>query len=290
MTSFRCLGAFFLLSALAMAETAPLSDESLRLAALHAIFPGMQISQVAGTKIDDSWPEQPKASELNSPDALAKENVYRLVGKASNQAEKEASDQLITGKPSSTRLVRFQIFHWPASTGLLAVLQYKFEDAVPSMAFASLGLLVHLTQANDKWEVRDRYLLETMHHFALQTIRVLDINGDGVDELVIESDFGGAETWGTNLLVFDLDAKLERTFEITSQIAYRTDDRFTQVLDVPKSMQQAGRSVCFTKTTQFENGILFNPARVSNPCYGPSEETDRRGEERNRMLAPLSNP
>src|SRR5580700_4909310 len=172
------------------------------MAALRAIFPGMQISLLEGKRIDVSWPEQPRRMELDSQDALAKENVYRVVGKPANEAEKQASAQLITGRSSSTRLIRFQIFHWPNSPGLLAVLQYSFEDAVPSMACPSLGLIVQLANANGAWEVRDRYLLETMHHFSLKTLRVLNLSGAGADNLVIESDFGGADTWGTNILVF----------------------------------------------------------------------------------------
>jgi hypothetical protein len=278
-----------LFAAFAAAETTPISDENLRMTALHAIFPGMHIALAPAMRIDDSWPEQPKRNELDSPDALAKENVYRVIGKASNEAEKQASDQLITHKPSSTRLVRFQLFHWPASPGLLAVLQYKFEDAVPSMAFASIGLLLQLSNVNGGWQVSDRHLLDTTHHFTLQTVRVLDLDGDGIDDLVIESDFGGSETWGTNLLIFSLGAKLERTFETTSQISQRTDDRFSQVLDIPKTIQQGGKQVCFRKTTMFENGMLFNPPRVSSPCYEPNQDLDREAsEERNKMLAPFA--
>src|SRR5665213_2129108 len=97
---------FFLSAAIALADTAPVRDESLRIAALRAIFPGMPISLIDGKRIDDSWPEQPRPSELDSPDALGKENVYRVTGSAANEAEKQAAAQLITGKPSSTRLVR----------------------------------------------------------------------------------------------------------------------------------------------------------------------------------------
>lgn len=287
--------AFFLFAAIALADTTPVADETLRLTALRVIFPGMQISLLDGKRINDSWPEQPRERarpfELDSQDALANENVYRVVGRATNEAEKQASTQLITGKSSTTRLLRFQIFPWPNSTGLLAVLQYKFEDAVPSMACPSLGLLVQLANVNGVWEVRDRYLLETMHHFSLKTLRMLNLSGAGADELVIESDFGGAETWGTNILVFDLGAKLERVFETTSQISYKTNDRFTQALDVPETIQRGGQEFCFTKTTMFEDGLLFDPARISKVCYKPSEDPDsQESEERNKMLAPFSKP
>ena len=275
-----------------MADTLPIADEALRMTALRAVFPGMQISLLAGKRIDDSWPEQqPRPAELDSPDALAKENVYRVIGQPVNEAEKEASAPTLSGNPSTTRLVRFQIFHWPDSDGLLAVLQYKFEDAVPSLDCPSIGLLVQLANVNGALEVRDRYLLETMHHFSLKTIRMLNLSGAGSDEFAIESDFGGDETWGTNMLIFNLGAKLERIFETTSQISYQTNDLFTQVLDVPETINRRAQEFCFTKTTTFEDGVLFKPVRISKVCYKPGDDPGSKDfEERNKMLAPLAKP
>lgn len=283
----RWFGAFLVFAAVSLADTPPIADENLRMTALQSIFPGMQITLDAGKRIDDSWPEEPKPNQLDSPDALAKENVYRVIGKATNQAEKQASENLITSKSSLTRLIRFQIFHWPDSTGLLAVLQYKFEDAVPSMECPSIGLLVKLENLAGSWKIQDRNLLETMHHFTLQTIRMLDLNGDGSDDLLIESDFGGAETWGTNFMIFSLGAKIEQIFETTSQISTMTDDMFTQALDLPRTIEQTGKLVCFTKTTMFEDGTVFKPVRVSSPCYIPDADINRKeSEERNKLLRP----
>ncbi|HTB13184.1 MAG TPA: hypothetical protein VK752_16490 [Bryobacteraceae bacterium] len=287
MTRLTCILVLF--AATALADIAPLADETLRLTALRAIFPGMQISLLEGKRIDDSWPEQPKHSELDSPDAFAKETVYRVTGAAGNEAEKQAASQLITGKPSSTRQVRFQIFSWPNSTGLLAVLQYKFEDAVPPMACPTLGLLIQLANVNGAWQIRDRYLLETMHHFSLKTVRMLNLAGDA-DQLLVESDFGGAETWGTNFLIFNLGAKLERVFETTSQIAAGTSDRFTQEFDAPETIDRDAKEFCFTKTTTFEDGTLYKPPRISKVCYKPGEDPDTDAEERNKLLAPFHSP
>jgi hypothetical protein len=214
-----------------------------------------------------------------------------VIGNATNEAEKQASSQVITGTPSITRLIRFQIFHWSDGTGVLAVLQYKFEDALPSMACPSIGLLVHLANVNGAWEVRERHLLETMHHFSLKTIRMLDLTGNGADELAIESDFGGADTWGTNFLVFNLGPKLEQVFETTSQVSYKTNDLFTAALDVPETIKQGGSEFCFTKTTTIENGILFKPTRISEVCYKPIENPDSKAsEDRNKMLTPFPKP
>jgi hypothetical protein len=286
---FFRIGALLLFASIAWADTAPIPDEALRLAALRAVFPGMQISLLDGKRIDDSFPERPKPDELDGKDALTKENVYRVIGKATNEAEKQASEHLLNHTYSNTRLVRFQIFRWPASTGLLAVLQYNFEDAIPSMAVASLGLLVQLANVDGNLEARDRYLLETNYHFSLKTVRMLNLSGDD-DQLVVESDFGGAETWGTNFVAFRLGAKLERIFETTSQVSYQTSDRFTQEFDVLETAERDAKEFCFTKTTMFEDGVAYTPARVSKVCYKPAEDQTHDAEERNKMLAPFKKP
>ncbi|HEV1285147.1 MAG TPA: hypothetical protein VNU44_07550 [Bryobacteraceae bacterium] len=277
---------FFFFAALAMADTAPIADENLRLGALQAIFPAMRISLNSGKRIDDSWPEVAQPRALNAPDALAGENVYRVTGNPTNEAEKQASSQLVTGKASGTRLVRFRLFPWTGRTTFMAVLQYNFEDAIPPMACPSIGLLVQLTNASGNWEVRDRYLLETTHHFSLQTVRLTSLGADG-DELVIESDFGGADTWGTNLMIFHPGPKIEQVFETTSQIVYKTDEMFTQTLDLPRTIDLDGKQVCFTKTAMFENGQPLKPVVVSHVCYKLDAEVDRQAsEERNKLLAP----
>jgi len=282
----------FLVATLAMADTPPIADENLRMSALHAIFPGMQISFVPGKRLGDPPPKKTGPYELDSPDPLATANVYRVIGKAMNEAEKCASDQILTGKASNTRLVRLQIFRWPRNTGLLAVLQYAFEDASPAMACPSIGLLVQLTNVDGTLKVGEQYLLETMHHFSLQAIRMLDLTGDGVDELVVESDFGGAGTWGTNLIVFDLSqSKFEEVFSTTSRISFEIDDMYRQVLDVPRTLQQRGERYCFTKTTMIEATEAFRPPRITKPCYRSDEGQFHEGiEERNKMLAPFAKP
>jgi hypothetical protein len=151
---------------------------------------------------------------------------------------------------------------------------------------------VQLANVNGTWKVAEQYLLETEHHFSLQAIRLLDLTGDGVDELVVESDFGGAETWGTNLIVFGLnEAKFDEVFSTTSRITFSTDDMYKQVLDVPRTLQQRGDRYCFTKTTMVEATETFRPPRITKPCYRSDEGQVHEGvEERNKMLAPLPKP
>jgi hypothetical protein len=160
------------------------------------------------------------------------------------------------------------------------------------MACPSIGLLVQLANVDGTSKVGEQYLLETMHHSSLQAIRMLDLIGDGVDELVVESDFGGAGTAGTNLIVFDLTQnKFEEIFSTTSRISFETDDMYKQMLDVPRTLQQRGERFCFTKTTMVEATEVFQRPRVTKPCYQSDRfEWHKEAEERNKMLIPFSKP
>jgi hypothetical protein len=272
-------------------DSQPVTDEALRLVALRAIFPGMRINIDPRKKIDDSWPEKPKGGELFFPDALARESVYSVFGKAMNRAEEWASGDAITGKLSTDRLVRFQLFRWPneRDSGLLAVLQYDFPSASPAMSCPSIGLLVHLVRDGAGWAVKDRYLLETVHHHTVQAIRLMDLAGRGADELVVESNFGGAGTAGSSLQVFDLSrGSFDEVAATESRMQYMTEDWYTQALDISRTRASHGQEFCFSRTALFENGEAFRPPRVTHPCYKRGEGIDSgKGMERNKMLVPL---
>ena len=79
------------------------------------------------------------------PDAMKDEIVYKIVGKAMNQAEIEASRNVVTQTLSPTREGRLKLFRWPSKpdSELLAILQYDFPGANPAMPTPSLGVLAH---------------------------------------------------------------------------------------------------------------------------------------------------
>jgi len=266
------------------------SDEALRLVALRSIFPGMDVSIERGTRLNDSWPEKAKRGAIFFPDALADESVYKVVGEAMNQAEREASGNIVTGKFSTTRQLRFRLFQWPNENdaGLLAVLQYAFPDARPAMSCPSIGLLVHLVKDNATWAVKEQYLLETVHHHSIQGIRLLDIIGRGTGTLVVESNSGGAGTVESSLQVFDLSrARFDEILYTDSRLQSMTDDWYTQVLDGARTRARRGQQLCFSKTTLFENGRAFRPPRITYPCYEHGEGVDSvDASRRNKMLLP----
>jgi hypothetical protein len=239
--------------------SAPIVDEALRLEALQSVFPGMQISVNQARD----------AGKKSAPDALRGQTIYRIVGKAANKAEECASSNLIADKYSTTRDLRFELFRWPEPQGgLLAILQYEFAGANPPMSCPSLGLLVHLARAGATWKLNDEYLLETVHHSSLRAIRMLDLNGDGIDELVVESDLGGAGSGAINLKVFDLQhAYFNELLSTESMLRYMDEQGFDQSLDPKRTLKSAGKRFCFEKKMLFENGAWFKTPRITHPCY-----------------------
>jgi hypothetical protein len=110
-------------------------------------------------------------------------------------------------------------------SGLLVVLQYDFAGASPAMSCPSIGLLVHLHKQGGRWNVRDRYVLETVHHHAIQTIALVDLTGDAVDDLLVESNNGGAGVVAGSLQVFDLRrGYFEELLNSFSRLDSRGDD------------------------------------------------------------------
>jgi hypothetical protein len=275
--------------AAAMADDSnqPVTDETLRLVALRTIFRGMQVAIAQGKKIDSSWPEKPSAGELYFPDALAGESVYTVVGKAMNKAENWASGDVVTGRLSTGREVRLRLFRWPneSDAGLLAILQYKFPDASPPMSCPSLGLLVHLVRGAESWEVKGQYLLDTVHHYSLQGIRLLDLAGRGADHLVVESNSGGAGEAGSSLQIFDLGrGNFEEVLSTQSRLQYMQEDCYMQVLDISRTRERHGLQFCVTKTTCVPDGKVPGPPRVTRPCYRRGEGVE--ADDSKEMLAP----
>ncbi len=285
-----CMAVVFCATANDRNTNQPVSDETLRLAALQAIFPRMGVSVDQGKRIDHTSPAKPEADRLLIPDALKDEPVYRVIGKPQNEAEMDASADNDTGRRSDVRQVRFKLFRWPneSAAGLLAVLQYDFFGANPAMSCPSIGLLVRLVRNNATWELQDRYLLETMHHGSLQRIALLDLTGDGVGELVVESDFGGAGTWGTSLQVFDLtDRRFNELLLTDSRLEYMGEESYIQSLDVDRTLRSHGQRFCFTKATLIEEGKAFKPPRLERLCYKRGDGVGDGGSElRKTLLAP----
>jgi len=285
-----CVAAVLCLAVPAGNPDKPITDETLRITALKAIFPGMRISVERDLKGDDSPTTKAAPEEIVPQDALEREKVYRVVGGPTNEAEDCAAEDIVTRKVSDTRQLQFKLFRWPneVDSGLLAVLQYGFPHANTAGACWSIGLLVHLVKPNDAWTVRDRYLLETWHHDLIDRVELLDLAGNGADRLVVDSDTGWAGSWASTEQVFDLSrGRFDEVLNLYSRLE-GADGVYSQILDVGRTLSGHGREFCFAKTARFEDGKWFAPPRVTRPCYQAGEGVNPgRAAERNKMLVPL---
>jgi hypothetical protein len=163
-------------------------------------------------------------------------------------------------------------------------------DANPALACPSLGILVHLAKNAAGWKSGNEYLLQTVHHSALQRIELLDLTGDGPAELVIESDLGWAGTVASSLEVFDLSrGGFEELIHTYSRLSYEDQDVYAQFLDVRRTRQSRGQRFCCSKTIRFERGKWFEPPGVVHPCHRHGDGIDAGdASDSNRMLAPLN--
>lgn len=233
------------------ADTPPITDETLRRAAIQALFPGLEITADASS--------------------------YSISGLPQSQVEKCASENMQTEKFESERQLSLRLYRWPGRSeqGMVAVLQYNYPRASPAGSCWSIGRVVHLVPAGGEWRVHDQFLLEAQHHTSIPSIRMLDLTGDGVAELVVESDSGGVGTTDTLLHVFDLSGgSLRLKLRVPSAMAYEMSDHYTQTLDVERTRQTHGTQFWFTRTTKVEHSKIYVPPRVRTVAYPPGSVID----------------
>jgi hypothetical protein len=249
---------------------APIRDEALRLQALRTIFPTTQIATGLDAQIGAGY-------EMFLPDALAGEPVVRVTGAAINEAEQEASLDVVNLNTSNTRRVRMKLFWWPGEkhAGLLAILQYDFAGILPAFCCLSIGRLEHLVADGTGWKVGDEYMLPTEHHYSLQKIELTDLAGDGTIYLVVESDAGGAGVEASAMRVFALSrGSFDEILATPAQLVNVEPSAFTQVLDIKRTQQTRARQFCVLKTTTAENGKQYRAPLITHPCYERGEGID----------------
>jgi hypothetical protein len=265
--------------ALLVAATAPLSatklitDESLRMDVLQAVFPKTTISLAVGRSINDSWGPTEHSKEFLFPDALATEKVYRVVGPASGRDEEcAASDVMNYSSFSQIREVRFQVFPWPGaadSGSLLAVLQYAFPGANPPGSCSSLARVSRVMNVRGKWRESVGFDLAITHHGSIQRIELANLAGGHSQELLVESDWGGAGVHGTNLAIFSLSlGRFDQWLNVPSRVYSSADgDSFVQTLDLPRTRHRNAERFCFRRIMFAKDGLWLSQPVETRPCY-----------------------
>jgi hypothetical protein len=119
-------------------------------------------------------------------------------------------------------------------------------------------------------------LLDTWRHYAIQSIQLVDLTGDGTPELLIESDTGDGVRTASLLYIYDLsEGNLHQLF--TTQTRWYSepgeqDEVWTQRLDVPRTLRVRGKRFCFEKILYADSGKWFTTPKVRRPCYAPVAE------------------
>lgn len=268
----------------ALRAAEPVRSTATHVSVLQVLFPGLAVAPLPGRRIDKSWHTKGDRHPLAFPDALAREPMYAVTGQYIDDAERCASEDMENETFSQQREVRLRLYRWPvqgnAGEYRAAVVQYAFTGATPAFSCLSIARVVLLEHGPQGWSVRDSRLLETMHHSRLQDVSMLDLTGDGVDELLVDSHTGGAGTVMSNVLVFGVvEGQLHLLVDVPSRLQSGLEgmEQFTQVLDVAETVQQRGERFCFAKTVHAENDKWLDKPRQSRECYvkGTGVEPDR---------------
>jgi hypothetical protein len=121
---------------------------------------------------------------------------------------------------------------------------------------------------------------------------MIDLTGDRVDELVVESDFGGGGLHASSLQIVDLTrGRFDELLLVDSRLESYADSEgpevYYQELDVERTLPKLGREFCFVITQMMEKGKQFRPPRVSRVCYKRGEGVDaKQAADRIGLLAP----
>lgn len=263
---------FFIAGKGTLSAAEPISDERLRMEALHAAFPAFPVALERLRVIDRTWTTQTRVP-LVFPDAFAAEKVYIVTGPPQDDRERCAAQDLLSHRDRKAREVRFQVFKWPAGArdDVLMIVQYRFTEASPSDSCPSIAALLHLIRSGDGWEVRERLTLETIRHRQLESVAWLNLTGTGYEELVVESDSGSPteDRFGSDLHIFNLTlGRFQELLEVPSRShATATADTWTQTLDVPSTLRSHGGRFCFVKIVYAAGHRWLRTPQVSQACY-----------------------
>jgi hypothetical protein len=224
-------------------------------------------------------PRQPGAfPPIDFPDALAGEKQYSIAGEPASEAEMCAAETLLDGSVSRVRELQFKVFVLPSTHGAVAVLQYSFAGANPGGNCWSVARVVRLSQQQNGWRVSQDLVLEDQHYTGFEDIEISDIEGDGFDELILDTNWGGAAgVIGSSLQIYSLrEGQMEEWLRVTSRYGGE-DGAFEQKLDVAATKATRGQRFCFQKIEHAEADykILRKP-KVSAICYPKYEGMKRR--------------
>jgi hypothetical protein len=263
----------FLVFAGAVHSAEVVADQSTHKQILSTLFPNAKIESQRGVLSRHRSSSKPPGSQLDFPDALAEEPVYRVRGQGQDDDERCASENMGTGAFSDVRDLRMKVWRWPGfkdRSHFLVLVHYSFVGAAPAGSCWSVARLLHLKRSESGFETVGLERLNLMHHSGFQLARSVDLDGDGIDELVIEVDWGGAGMVGSTLKVFDLQGgRLNLWLDLPSRLFESSEEiqQYVQVLDIQRTRRERAAQFCFKKTVFAAGDHWLPKPEVTRPCF-----------------------
>lgn len=250
-----------------------LTGEQVHLRVLHAAFPNATIPRSTAAPFDMSIkPECCK--EFPFDDALKNERPYEVVAPASRFEEDPASDVAEPEKGlSNRRLVRLKIYEVHGKSGgaafLVSILNYRFLGANPPDCCQSIGRVLVLPLSGDR--VLDSFD-EMPHAFRMFTsIRFLDVDGSGMEKLLISTDYSSPGEVGITFMVLDLFHERTRLL-LDIPLASSWPEKYLLTLNDSETISAHGKQFLFAKRVFTEGGGALTPPAMTHVSYSVKQK------------------
>ena len=245
-----------------------LTGEPVHLRVLQAAFPSARVSRSTAAPFDMSI-KPDCCKEFPLDDTLKNERPYEVVAPASKFEEDPASDVAEPEKGlSNRRVVRLKVYEVHRQNGgasfLVSILNYGFLGAHPPNCCQSIGLVLLLPVSGDR--VLDRFD-EMPHAFRMFTsIRFLDVDGSGMEKLLISTDYSSPGEVGITFRVLDVfRERIHLLLDIP--LASSWPQKYVLTLNESETIAAYGKHFHFAKKTYAEKGFALNPPAVTHVSY-----------------------
>jgi len=249
------------------------TDESIRLRALGAAFPGSSVSREPTIAPSRSVSKKPRGFVVSTTDlvgfadAFRRERLYIVTSPPSDGDERCAAEDVATREIAEARNLQFQLYSFDKfDYVLLAQYRYGVSNA---LACESLGRLFLIHGRGVEWKMENLVTLPTHRHSTIQKVKPLpSTNSNSL--LLVESDMGGPGAVVTSLSIFEVSShSISEILNIRGRADVALEERelFFQGIDLKRTAERGGTAFCFTKTTFAESDRWFQPPRVTTECY-----------------------
>jgi hypothetical protein len=212
-------------------------------------------------------------------DALAGESEYEVTGPP-DKFEEASADVFLAGAPSKTRRVRFRAYEIETeSSGFptyVALAHYTFPgNELPSICCEWFTRLFVLSRQPTRWTADHTDWSLTERAKAVTSFRLVDLDGDGREDVVVEAEQTAASHRGLSMTIFGVaGSRLTKLAEVETRSSNDWSHvQFSRELDLVKTRAAAGKTIFFRSAVYGTEEKQFPAPRMEEEAVTPSPKS-----------------